>query len=492
MNYRKHRQRLVEWVRSQLTGLLSEEGKRLGIRPPGRYIDAENEYEILRGISPVERFPTGVLYPVYKGGEGIDPASETQDDEDETSTLDAELVDKAVESPVKRRRYIPPSSVGFSFFIRGEKIEFQVICSAVRYEKVGKKIAGGLVHDEEHRFAKDWRRIPLTDSNGEVKMFSALACEKNMTSREPARESSLVFNGRASIDVFWRPFADGWITTVSLFNMCELLTDGNSDSLAEDRNGNSLFEVGLRCIFDAGEVGVYPRVDTSLLSDEEQELELQYKKRHIYAVGHGAAVNWRQKKEDDSGSVGEIWAEFFPSVEVPQVTADVVDSDNKTLQISYLSSVDTTKSEVFDDLDHFVSGYVDWVENQKLLAASVSSDEQEAAKRIIERMDIAASRMKQGVLFLRKDKRAKQSFALANQAMLDQMMQHDRSQGKIKALDQYRWRPFQLAFLLSDIESVVNEESDFRDTVDLIWFPTGGGKTEAYLGLIAFLIVWRR
>jgi len=169
-----------------------------------------------------------------------------------------------------------------------------------------------------------------------------------------------------------------------------------------------------------------------------------------------------------------------------------VDSDNKTLQIAYLSSVDTLKSEVFDGLDQFVSGYVDWIEKQKLLAASVSSDEQEAAKRIIKRMDIAASRMKQGVLFLRKDKLAKQSFALANQAMLDQMMQYDRSQGKIKTPDQYRWRPFQLAFVLSSIESVVNEESNFRDTVDLIWFPTGGGKTEAYLGLIAFLIVWRR
>jgi hypothetical protein len=49
-----------------------------------------------------------------------------------------------------------------------------------------------------------------------------------------------------------------------------------------------------------------------------------------------------------------------------------------------------------------------------------------------------------------------------------------------------------LAFLLATLESAINEDSEFRDVVDLIWFPTGGGKTEAYLGLIAFLIVWRR
>ena len=156
MNYHTHRQRLVEWVRSQLTGLLSEEGKKLGIHPPGRYIDAENEYEILRGISPVERFPTGVLYPIYKGAEGIDPASEIQDDdEEETSTLDADLLEKAAEPPVKRRRYIPPSSVGFSFFVRGEKIELKVFCSAVRYETIGVKDNYGVTRDEVGRFTKN-------------------------------------------------------------------------------------------------------------------------------------------------------------------------------------------------------------------------------------------------------------------------------------------------------------------------------------------------
>lgn len=470
----------------------------MGLRPPGRYADPEEKHEILRGISPVERFPIGVLYPVYSGADGIDPASEIQDEDDDgVSAADghgdaADGHGYTAESVIKRRRYVPPSSVGFSFFVRGQTIQFQVLCTAVRYAR---DVPGGdhaVTRDEAGRFAKDeWHRIPLTAPEGEVNTFTAPAFSET-TAREAVRKRLAVCGGRAGIDVLWRPFMDGWLTTVSMFNSHELSLDGDVKTLSQERNEGSLFEVGLRCVFDAGEVGAYPRVDKSLLTEEEQELELQYRQRHIYAVGHGAAVDWRLAGEGHDAAVKEIWAEFFPSVEAPQVTADVARRYNQTLQLAYLASLGTGKGRILDDLDDFIAGYADWVEARRAQAATVELDEQEAALRIVKRMATAVSRMKQGVSTLRRDQRAVQAFALANQAMLDQMVQYDRSRGKTKAPESYRWRPFQLAFLLCDIESIVNEDSIFRDTVDLLWFPTGGGKTEAYLGLIAFLIVWRR
>lgn len=472
--YAEHRRDIVNWVRSQLIGPVTKE-------------------DILRGISPIDRYPTGVLYPVSKGEEGIDPSAEYQDDEEEQMFSGAEAEEQTIESAIKRRRYTPPSSVGFSFFVQGEPVELQIICNAVRYEQFGKEVARGVVHDDKGWFSNDWRRIQMADSNGEAKMFSAPAPQPNTASRKPVRNRVDVFGNRAGIDVLWRPFKDGWITTVSLYNKKELPVEGDPKAFNTVRTANSLFEVKLRCVVDAGEVGAYPRMDKSLLTDEEQELELQYMHRHIYAVGHGAAVTWEKKQEDNKAHVAEIRTEFLPAVEVPKITADVAAMDNRTLQLVYLASVSENEKVIYDDLDRFVAGYAAWVEGQKSAASSVQPDEKPTADRIVDRMERLVGRMKHGVSLLRRDARAAQSFAIANQAMLDQMMQYDRiRQDKAKPPTDYRWRPFQLAFLLSVIESVVNEESDYRDTVDLIWFPTGGGKTEAYLGLIAFLIVWRR
>ena len=235
-------------------------------------------------------------------------------------------------------------------------------------------------------------------------------------------------------------------------------------------------------------MGDYPRVEYSLLDNEEQEIELQYKHRKIYAIGHGAAVDWREK----DGQVTEILSDFMPVVEVPQVTADVAGENNKILQMAYLANCQHSTADIVDGLERFVSDYAEWVIGQQAKAAGLDSAEEAAAQRITARMEQTLKRMRSGIHLIANDPNVALAFSLANQAMLDQMRQVDAVKRCLKQVDHYAWRPFQLAFLLTVMESTIKDEDDYRDTVDLIWFPTGGGKTEAYLAQIAFLIVWRR
>ena len=457
MIYVEGRTSLLKWLRGQLIGPASQE-------------------DALRG-SPLDRYPTGILFPLTRGQEGIDPASTGEDDDDESELpREDSKPSEGVEATTRRRRYVPPSSCGFSFFVRGEAVQFQVIPGAVRYERTGER-------DERGRFLdQQYTRVTL---GGDTSALTFIASGTRPTTQSTQRVDGL--DGRAGIDVLWRPHLDGWIVTVSLFNKQELNADGSPQSFNQERIKGSLFEVELKCFVEAGEIGAYPRVDRSLLSEEEQELELRYKGRRIYAVGHGAAVNWAMAGD----KVKELWSEFLPAVEVPQVTADVAGTGHRVLELAHLAAREASGA-VFQELDQFVEGYAAWVGTQNAQAGDLDTDEREAGVRITHRMEIALQRMRHGVALLRAEPKAAESFRLANQAMLDQMRQADFVLGKLKGVTAYRWRPFQLAFLLTVMESSIRDGDDFRDVVDLIWFPTGGGKTEAYLGLIAFVIVWRR
>ena len=294
------------------------------------------------------------------------------------------------------------------------------------------------------------------------------------------------FDGRAELFVLWRPLADGWLVTASLSNTQAAETGRDSAETAAKGNEQALFEAELACIIDSGEVGPYPGVQYSLLSDEEQELEFQYRHHRVYAIGHGAAVDWDLK----DGRVAAIRTEFLPRVEVPQVSADVGVGDRDVLDIRWLAEIEGDLAGRCDALGRFVSGYAAWVNVNADQVQGLIGDTRAPAERILERMHTAVARMGAGIDVLRRDPLVARAFGLANLAMERQMAQADKAAGRPRR--DYRWRPFQLAFLLLALESSVNEDSAFRDTLDLIWFPTGGGKTEAYLGLMALVICWRR
>lgn len=254
--------------------------------------------------------------------------------------------------------------------------------------------------------------------------------------------------------------------------------------------------------------------DINSMDDEDRSLDLLYRNKKIYGTGLGVSADW----DIDKSGMGSLWSSFFPISEVPSMSFDLPTNDAviaEHLSMKYLSDLDLTdRSEKLDALKSLVDLYKAWVSELERTAASLDPRHQSAAAKNIAECKRAYERMYSGLTTLRSDVKAYSAFVLANRAMFMQRV-HLRIQQQTSNTDRYpddgqiaellqnmdyrqqdekdsRWRPFQIAFLLMDINSIINDESLERDIVDLIWFPTGGGKTEAYLGLTAFTIFYRR
>lgn len=249
------------------------------------------------------------------------------------------------------------------------------------------------------------------------------------------------------------------------------------------------------------------------LDDEEKSLELLYRNKQIYGTGLGTAVDWSINND----GTGVLWSDFFPVKEIPGMRFSLPENDlvrDDELSMKYLSDLDdTSKADKLDSLKRLVDLYREWVDDLELTAKNLDARYMDAAMRNIAECRRAYTRMYSGIQILSDNENAYYAFILANRAMFMQRI-HIRMQMSMSA-DYYddnvqvaeflntvdyrtsndsscRWRPFQIAFLLMDIGSIVNDQSEDRDLVDLIWFPTGGGKTEAYLGLTAFTIFYRK
>ena len=291
------------------------------------------------------------------------------------------------------------------------------------------------------------------------------------------------------------------------------------------------------CIFQAKisikaeEADAFRFVDTHLgeidLHDEEEdELALIYRHKHSYATGLGTAAQWEIRD-----GLGTVSTTFFPQAEVPQMDFALPDDaplKNADLSMKRLSDFGDDKDSQMRVLTTLVDYYAQWIERlEREELPELDGRSYEAGLRNLSRCHQAQERMRSGLRVLRDNDMAYKAFTLANRAMFMQRLQL-RLQSKFSEkvrypddavlavkLDQltdmeaYRrekdarmerdgsmwtayWRPFQIAFLLMSLPDIVDDQAMLRDTVDLIWFPTGGGKTEAYLGLTAFTICYRR
>lgn len=312
--------------------------------------------------------------------------------------------------------------------------------------------------------------------------------EVNLSPTSP----SLPVTGHLDIKVAsrWRRVAEQWLVTVAVQNGAV-----QPDDADQIKTEDCLFQVSMSCRVNGGEVQAYRTTASLNLTPEEEELALRYRDYRTYAVGHGASVRWT--KQD--GAVHAVSLDFLPSVEVPAIRPRK--GRDEVLKLSSLAGGLKGK-ELRAALREFVGDYEEWFLERKDEADSAPVEHRAAAQRITSRMGDAVARMKESIVVLEEETHAL-SFRLAMMAMREQMLQTKHVRSNPGTLDQPliprsadleepKWHPFQLGFLLFSLASTADPKHKHRDAVDLIWFPTGGGKTEAYLALAAFEMIRRR
>ena len=218
--------------------------------------------------------------------------------------------------------------------------------------------------------------------------------------------------------------------------------------------------------------------DATWQDSDERVASLHYRDVLEYAVGHG--VSAELVNDDDPRAVRTCWV---PSAEVERV--DHVNPTDLDFGMDTLAAL-SNAAEASEKLMPLVISYRRWIEEQDawMGGAGLTRSQRETAEDLIRNARVAADRIEQGIGLL-AEAEVLDAFKIANRAMA-------RAARQRRPNETPKWRAFQLAFLLMNVKGIDQPGSTDRDIVDLLFFPTGGGKTEAYLGLAAFTLVLRR
>ncbi len=243
-----------------------------------------------------------------------------------------------------------------------------------------------------------------------------------------------------------------------------------------------LFQVALELKYDRGFVPRSNRRDESSPDWDERVSDLHFRDRYEYAVGHGVSVEVPLQE----APVRWVRTTWLPCSEVRRVVTR--ETEGVVTEMEALASVEDPEA-LRAALSPLTSAYGAWIEAQRKVDVGAPS-RSEVRNLLMDRADEARTRIEDGLEVLAKDGAALRAFQLANRAMA--VAARRRSPERYAEGDGPRWRLFQLAFVLLNLPSVADPRHRDRENVELIFFPTGGGKTEAYLGVIAFTLLLRR
>lgn len=462
-------------------------------------IGPRQEAEVLAS-RPTDVYLTGILWPARvkmsdESGEQINVLMPPEDND-------------AANEEVKLRSLTKPSTAGLSFSVHSRNVpKIRVECRFATYElEDGQdKPEKGSVnsrdtskgHEFKNKLNKVWVRKPF-------EIIRSIEINKDRLTQIRISEGN---PESPDVDLYLRcvEIEDALLVTLTLINS-EQPNDKRNDIEA-----TTLFQTSIRVEPLNGTVLVPkpPRrfsLGSRSVSNLKREVSdedsgrLLYRNVAEFAVGHVCSAEFEL---DEQRSLGRQTAKYVQTTWMPSSIVEGLDPNGH----SYFHEI-TGKNLSFDpfsahdlayaDRESFVSGltqfckaYQLWLEEQK---SRITDLQQEGphlvyiANEHLNRCETAYGRMVESVNELNANGKLRRSFQLANLAM-NLQFSWDQSKSQAGTL---RWRPFQLGFLLLSAPSAVDRNHKHREFMDLLWFPTGGGKTEAYLALIACVAVFRR
>ncbi len=420
---------------------------------------ALNREKLPGWVRPSNWYLTGFLIP-----SGTPPEQSSDADEDDDLGLVPESAGLAEESNEERKaakKGFFPSSMGLSFLVPKQTDALTVTLRWGDYAP--REVAG------ENEPVSVWQREPREES---VRVPLAGLTDPKVHDVPASGGLQLhVVERRISGEHLAERIPDG-TRSVSVF----LVNHRAPDTADPDVAYAFQPEIEVR-----GEASFVPRPDlrgAQAADWDEQVADLHFADTPEYATGHGVSAEW----EVVDGVCHLLRTAWIPSAEVEKTAT--VDVPGVELSMEALGGL-TDGAAAESAMRPLVILYRDWIDAKRTDIAKLEGERRDTAEELLRSAGIAADRMERGIDALIADSDALDAFRLANRAV-------SRALRKRLGIEKPRWRAFQLAFLLLNLPGLSDPRDPHRSTVDLLFFPTGGGKTEAYLGLAAFAMVLRR
>ncbi|MGG3641177.1 helicase-related protein [Bacillus gobiensis] len=473
------------------------------------YVQKDSKQEIIQRGTPLTRYGTAILFPTGQKQTDEQKDSEilfTSFDESNEDFIDKKGMENLENREADYKKDVQddfdistansfrPNSMAVSFKADiTERSELVVHVTGARYTP--KTV---IIGDKEREW---WLRNPL---EGTFSCSGTALLKKTVSNAGPIQP---IEGLNLDVKIISRSQEDGTrLITVSLTNR----TDGSGkDKLDSLCLFQSAFTVTIESPTDTPSIHPYPEGDYfENLDDEEKSISLLYRNLKTYAIGHGCAADWGEVTED---KVFFVSTEFLPTFETRSMTPDIKREDDTKIEVSmkHLAGLDH-ETDGLQELEEIISLYRQWIKRQRDRVVLLDFKFHKVATANLKICEECADRMERGLTYLKTNNDALTAFRLANHAVLLQQITGDRRSGVVQDgslvfskpykepnLDNLsetkgKWRAFQIAFLLMSIHSAGEKDSSEREIIDLIFFPTGGGKTEAYLGLAAFSMFMRR